>query len=116
MEENVIYIYEVFELNRVLHLLLNQQKSYSIQTAFKLHSLIKWLDGTEEFIFDRLHMIFGEEYIDTQNPIYQAVLSSKIPFINCTLTTEELLDTNGEVKLNIEDVSILKKMIDKTES
>ena len=65
--DKIITIYDVFELNRVLHSLLEQQSSYKIQTAFKIHSLIKWLDETEGFIFERMSMIFGTTQIDFEN-------------------------------------------------
>ena len=110
-----ITIYDVFELNRVLHLLISQQNSYKIQTAFKIHSLIKWLDETEKFVFERLNMVFGTDSIDIENPTHKMLLLSQLPFIDTTLTTNELLDTDGEVKLDVNDVGILEKMLSKTE-
>ena len=53
-----VSIFEVFELNRVLHKLLEQQSSYNIQIAFKIHTLIKWLDETEKFIFEQYSSLF----------------------------------------------------------
>lgn len=110
-----ITIYEVFELNRVLHQLILQQKSYKIQTAFKLHTLIKWLDDTEIFIFERLNVIFGKDEIDVENPQYKAFLLSPISFIGTDLTIEDIIETEGSVNINVEDVGILKKIIGKTE-
>ena len=110
-----ISIYEVFELNRVLHLLLEQQSSYNIQTAFKIHSLVKWLDETEGFVFSRISALFGSESIDIENPLHQAFLSSMIPFVETTLTTSDLLDTTNDVKIKVEDVDILEKILGKTE-
>lgn len=116
MNNKSIIIYDVFELNRVLQLLLTQQSSYNIQTSFKIHSLIKWLNETEEFVFDRIRTVFGDSTINIENPLHQALLSSSVPFVETTLTISELLQTEGEVKLNVEDVSILEKMLLKTES
>ena len=112
----VISIFDVFELNRVLHNLIHQQSSYNIQTAFKIHSLIKWLDDTETFIFERMSMMFGTNSIDMENPIHTAFLSSQIPFVETSLTTNDLLNTGGCVKMDVNDVGILEKMLDKTES
>lgn len=109
-----ITIYDVFELNRVLHNILSQQSSYKIQTAFKIHSLIKWLDETEGFIFDRINTISDSTTIDINNPIHTAILSSQIPFVETTLTVNELLETNGEVKIEVNDAIILEKMLGKT--
>lgn len=113
--DKIITIYDVFELNRVLHFLLEQQSSYKIQTAFKIHSLIKWLDETEGFIFERMSMIFGTTQIDFENDALQSFLLSQIPFVKTSLKCCELLDTIGDVKLNVNDVNILEKMLDKTE-
>jgi hypothetical protein len=111
-----VSIFEVFELNRVLHKLLEQQSSYNIQIAFKIHTLIKWLDETEKFIFERLKVVFGEVDIDMNNPLYSAFLSSQIPFVDTSLTVANLLETNDDVKLDIKDVAILEKMLYKTDS
>lgn len=110
-----ITIYEVFELNRILHSLLNQQSSYKIQTAFKIHSLIKWLDDTETFLFERMKMLFKEDETNVDNPLYVAFLHSQIPFIKIDLKVDDLLSTNGDVKLDVNDVEVLNKMLYKTE-
>lgn len=111
-----ISIFEVFELNRVLHKLLEQQSSYNIQIAFKIHTLIKWLDETETFIFERLKAVFGEVEIDMNNPLYAAFLSSQIPFVDTSLTVADLLETNDDVVVDVKDVDILEKMLYKTDS
>ena len=105
-----VSIFEVFELNRVLHKLLEQQSSYNIQIAFKIHTLIKW------FIFERLKAVFGEVDIDMNNPLYAAFLSSQIPFVDTSLTVDNLLETNSDVKVDIKDVVILEKMLCKTDN
>lgn len=115
MECKVISLFDVFELNRVLHKLLGQQSSYNIQTAFKIYNLIKWLDETEGFVFERINNVFGNDTIDLENPIHQALLSSQVPFCQTTLCVEELLKTDGEVKIEVTDVEILEKMLGKTE-
>lgn len=110
-----ITIYEVFELNRILHSLLSQQSSYNIQTAFKIHSLVKWLDETEEFLFDRMNMLFNEDETEVKNPLYVAFLNSQIPFVKTDLKVNDLLNTDGNVNLNIKDVEVLNKMLCETE-
>lgn len=115
MNNRNITIYDVFELNRVMRILLSQQSSYNIQTSFKIHSLIKWLNETEGFVFDRIHTVFDDDTIDIENPLHQALFSSTVPFVETTLTTSELLQTDDEVKLDVNDVEILEKMLDKTE-
>lgn len=107
----LITIYEVFELNRVLHSLLEQQSSYNIKTAFKIHTLLKWLDDTEKFIFERMNALS----IDLEDETQKAFLLTQIPFVETTLKCSDLLDTIGEVKLDVNDVEILEKMLDKTE-
>lgn len=111
-----ITIYEVFELNRILHTLIKQQASYNIQIAFKLHSLIKWLNETEKFIFERMNIVFEEDTMNTENPLYVAFLSSQIPMVETKLTVNDLLNTDGDVKLEIKDVEVLNKILGKTES
>lgn len=111
-----ITIYEIFELNRVLHSLISQQSSYTIQTAFKIHTLIKWLDETEQFIIERMHIVFGTDVIDSDNPLYLAFLSSQIPFTDSSLTIKELLETTDDVKISVNDVEILEKIFDKAEN
>jgi hypothetical protein len=111
-----ITIYDVFELNRILHSLLAQQSSYKIQTAFKLHSLIKWLDETEEFVLERMKMMFDEESMNADNPLYVAFLSSQLPFVQTKLNVDDLLTTEGDVKLDVKDVEVLNKMLNKAES
>jgi hypothetical protein len=110
-----ITIYEVFELNRILHSLLEQQSSYNIQTAFKIHSLVKWLDETEKFLFNRMNMLFNEDETDVKNPLYVAFLNSQIPFVKTDLKVNDLLNTDGNVNLDIKDVEVLNKMLCKTE-
>lgn len=110
-----ITIYEVFELNRILHSLLEQQSSYNIQTAFKIHSLVKWLDETEEFLFNRMNMLFNEDETEVKNPLYVAFLNSQIPFVKTDLKVNDLLNTDGNVNLNIKDVEVLNKMLCETE-
>ena len=110
-----ITIYDAFVLNKVLHKLLEQQSSYNIQAAFKIYKLIKWLDETETFILERMHLMFGTTSIDTSNEIQTAFLSSKIPFTDTNLSMEELLITEGNVKLKVSDIEILDKMLKKTE-
>lgn len=111
-----ITIYDVFELSRIMHSLLTQQSSYKIQTAFKLHSLIKWLDETEEFILKRMKMMFNEDSMNTNNPLYVAFLSSQLPFVQTDLNADDLLTTEGDVKLDVKDVEVLNKMLSKAES
>lgn len=110
-----ISVYEVFELNKVLHSLIAQQSSYDIRTAFKIHSLIKWLDDTEGFIFDRMNEVFGTSTIDIENPLHMALLSSEIPFINTDLTVNDLINSDGNIKLDVNSVGILDKLLGKTE-
>lgn len=110
-----ITIYDAFSLNRVLHNLMEQQKSYKIQTAFKIHSLIKWLDETERFIFERMNVVLGTTDIDNNNHMQMAFLSSKIPFTETTLTLDELMSTDGDVNLSVGDIEILDKMLCKSE-
>lgn len=110
-----ITIYEAFDLNRVLHSLLSQQSSYNIQISFKIYSLIKWLDDVESFVFGRIRTVTNCESIDIDNPIHNAILSSPIEFVGTSLTISDLLNTEGDVKLNVNDVEILEKMIGKTE-
>lgn len=110
-----ITIYDAFVLNKVLHKLIEQQSSYNIQTAFKIYNLIKWLDETERFVFERMNLIFGTTSIDASNSMQAAFLSSMIPFTETNLTIDELLKTDGEVKLEVNDIEILDKMLKKTE-
>lgn len=110
-----ITIYEVFELNRILHSLLEQQSSYNIQIAFKIHSLVKWLNETEEFLFNRMNMLFNEGETDVKNPFYTAFLNSQIPFVKTDLKVNDLLNTDGNVNLDIKDVEVLNKMLCETE-
>lgn len=110
-----ITIYEVFELNRILHSLLEQQSSYNIQIAFKIHSLVKWLNETEEFLFNRMNMLFNEGETDVKNPLYTAFLKSQIPFVKTDLKVNDLLNTDGNVNLDIKDVEVLNKMLCETE-
>lgn len=107
----LITIYEVFELNRILHSILEQQSSYNIKTAFKIHTLIKWLDDTEKFIFERMNAMS----IDLKDETQKAFLLTQIPFIDTKLKCSDLLDTTGVVKLDVNDVEMLEKMLDKTE-
>lgn len=116
MDTKVITIYEVFELNRILRNILDQQSSYNIQTAFKIHSLIKWLDETERFSLERMKLIFGDTPIDVENDEHKAFLSSLLPFVSTTLSIEDLLNTEGNIEIEVDDVEILEKLLSKTES
>lgn len=107
-------IYDAFELNRILHKLFSQQSVYEIKTAFKIHSLIKWLNDVETFVFERICAIFGKtQIIDWNDSMYEPILMSKIKFIRTDLTIEELLQTNGKALIDVKDVDILEKFINK---
>ena len=110
-----ISVYEVFELNKALHSLLAQQSSYDIKTAFKIYSLIKWLDDTEGFIFDRMNEVLGTSTIDVKNPLHTALLASEIPFVDTTLTTDELINAGGNIKMDVNSIGVLDKLLNKTE-
>lgn len=111
-----ITIYEVFELNRVLHSLIKQQKSYDIKIAFKIHELVKWLDDTERFLIERMHLIFGDDInINDNNEAYQAFLISQLPLTETDLKLIDLLNSEEIVKIDVGDVGILEKFLSKTE-
>lgn len=111
-----ITIFEVFELNKILHSLSEQQLSYDIKIAFKIHKLIKWLDETETFIFERMRLMFSEDTMNGDNPLYVAFLSAKIPLVETTLTINELITPNEGVSIGIKEMELLGKILGKTES
>lgn len=108
-----ITISEVFELNRVLHLLMEQQKSYEINIAYEIYKLVKWLDDTEKFFFERFGDLFTRSDTSVLN---NAIMSSQVPFVGTKLKLNNLIEPNGNVKLSPNDFVILEKMLSKTES
>lgn len=110
-----ISIYDVFELNRVLHVILRQQSSYNIKTAYSIYKLTKWLDETEDFLIARMKSVLGTETIDPENQIHAAFLLTVIPMFETDLTIEMILGAEGNVSVDVGDIAILEKILPKTQ-
>ena len=105
-----IVFYDVFELNRVLHILMEQQLSYNVGIAYKIYKLIEWLDSTELFVMGRIKMATGDSDIDLTDDVSTAILSMQIPFDTLGLRVEDIINPTENVMVQIADIDVIERI------
>ena len=108
-----ITLADVFELNRVLHILFEQELKYDIKTAYKLYKLINELDDIERFFFERIQSLTVNGNSENDNTIKMSLLMSKVMVSEISLTLDELMSSDDVVNISSNDIIILDKILNK---
>ncbi len=112
-----IKIYEVFNCNRTLNKMFEQQKTFPISLGFKLFKLMKVFDEVEEYVFKIMEMTFKdfrfEQMSEDEKMFYNKVLSSEIELKYEKINTS-YFENNEDLMLTIEDISNLSIILSET--
>ena len=103
-------IYEIFNCNKTLNKMFEQQNTFPISIGFKLFKIMKMFDEVEEYVFNIMEMTFEnfkfEHMNDEEKRFYNAVLSSEIELEYDKINTS-YFENNEDLMLTIEDISNL---------
>lgn len=109
--EQTIKIKDAFKLNSVIYKIIKQQVNISASNAFSLYKLHKNLNEIENFVFERISLIYGDNFdfynmSDEQKVVYDAVMNSDITLDVPNINVDELTN-NDKLQMKIEDFEIL---------
>ena len=103
-------IYEIFNCNKTLNKMFEQQNTFPISIGFKLFKIMKMFDEVEEYVFNIMEMTFEdfkfEQMNEQENIFYNTVLNSEIELEYERINTSYFED-NADLMLTIEDISNL---------
>ncbi len=103
-------IYEIFNCNKTLNKMFEQQNTFPISIGFKLFKIMKMFDEVEEYVFNIMEMTFEnfkfEQMNEEENIFYNTVLNSEIELEYERINTSYFED-NMDLMLTIEDISNL---------
>ena len=103
-------IYEIFNCNKTLNKMFEQQNTFPISIGFKLFKIMKMFDEVEEYVFNIMEMTFEdfkfEQMNEQENVFYNTVLNSEIELEYERINTLYFED-NADLMLTIEDISNL---------
>ena len=103
-------IYEIFNCNKTLNKMFEQQNTFPISIGFKLFKIMKMFDEVEEYVFNIMEMTFEnfkfEQMNEEENIFYNTVLNSEIELEYERINTSYFED-NTDLMLTIEDISNL---------
>lgn len=104
-----------FNLSKTIDKIIAQQINLPANIAFALYKLYKQLTEMEEFVFQRLNMICGENVdfnnmTENQKILYSSVFDSEI-----TIDVEDNIDIekvvkNNKINLTIQDIDNLNNI------
>ena len=107
-------IYEIFNCNKTLNKMFEQQNTFPISIGFKLFKIMKRFDEVEEYVFKRMGMTFEdfkfEQMTLEENIFYNTVLSSEIE-LEYERINASYFENNEDLMLTIEDISNLSIII-----
>lgn len=113
-----LQIYEVFDCNRTLYKMLEQQKTFPISLGFKLFKLMKVFDEVEEYVFNTMETTFKDFKFENMNEeekmFYNTILSSEIELDYEKINTS-YFENNEDLMLTIEDIGNLSIILSKKE-
>ena len=112
-----IKIYEVFNCNRTLYKMFEQQKIFPISLGFKLFKLMKVFDEVEEYVFNTMEILFKDFKFEKMNEeekmFYNTILSSEIE-LDYEKINAAYFENNEDLMLTIEDISNLSIILSET--
>lgn len=104
-----------FNLNKTIDKIIKQQVDIPANIAFALYKLHRQLTEMEEFVFQRLSMVCGDDIdfnnmTENQKILYSSVFDSQI-----NIELEDGIDIdkiikNNKINLSIQDVEILNNI------
>ena len=107
-------IYEIFNCNKTLNKMFEQQNTFPISIGFKLFKIMKMFDEVEEYVFKIMEMTFEDFKFEQmnleENIFYNTVLSSEIELEYERINTS-YFENNEDLMLTIEDISNLSIII-----
>ena len=110
-------IYEIFNCNKTLNKMFEQQNTFSISIGFKLFKIMKIFDEVEEYVFNIMEMTFKdfkfEHMNDEEKRFYDTILSSEIELKYDKINTS-YFENNEDLMLTIEDISNLSIILSET--
>ena len=103
-------IYEIFNCNKTLNKMFEQQNTFPISIGFKLFKIMKMFDEVEEYVFKIMEMTFEDFKFEQmnleENIFYNTVLSSEIE-LEYERINASYFENNEDLMLTIEDISNL---------
>ena len=110
-------IYEIFNCNKTLNKMFEQQNTFPISIGFKLFKIMKMFDEVEEYVFNIMEITFKdfkfEQMNDEEKRFYNAVLSSEIE-LEYDKINMSYFENNEDLMLTIEDISNLSIILSET--
>ncbi len=107
-------IYEIFNCNKTLNKMFEQQNTFPISIGFKLFKIMKMFDEVEEYVFKIMEMTFEDFKFEQmnleENIFYNTVLSSEIE-LEYERINASYFENNEDLMLTIEDISNLSIII-----
>ena len=107
-------IYEIFNCNKTLNKMIEQQNTFPISIGFKLFKIMKMFDEVEEYVFKIMEMTFEDFKFEQmnleENIFYNTVLSSEIE-LEYERINASYFENNEDLMLTIEDISNLSIII-----
>ena len=110
-------IYEIFNCNKTLIKMFEQQNTFPISISFKLFKIMKIFDEVEEYVFNLMEITFKdfkfEDMNDEEKRFYNTILSSEIELKYDKINTS-YFENNEDLMLTIEDISNLSIILSET--
>ena len=110
-------IYEIFNCNKTLNKMFEQQNTFPISIGFKLFKIMKMFDEVEEYVFNIMEITFKdfkfEHMNDEEKRFYDTILSSEIELKYDKINTS-YFENNEDLMLTIEDISNLSIILSET--
>ena len=107
-------IYEIFNCNKTLNKMFEQQNTFPISIGFKLFKIMKMFDEVEEYVFKIMEMTFEDFKFEQmnleENIFYNTVLSSEIE-LEYERINASYFENNEDLMLTSEDISNLSIII-----
>lgn len=106
-----------FNLSKTIDKIIAQQINLPANIAFALYKLYKQLTEMEEFVFQRLNMICGENVdfnnmTENQKILYSSVFDSEITIdLEDNINIEKVVK-NSKINLTIQDIDNLNNIFD----
>ncbi len=106
-----------FNLSKTIDKVIAQQINLPANIAFALYKLYKQLIEMEEFVFQRLNMICGENVnfnnmTENQKILYSSVFDSEITIdVEDNINIEKVVK-NNKINLTIQDIDNLNNIFD----
>lgn len=107
---DILQIRDVFNCNRIIFKLTEQQSQFPIDVGFRLFKISKIFDEVEEFVFNLMNITFNdfqfEEMTDEQKMFFEKVMTQQIE-LEYDKIPLSVFENNDKLKLTIEEIGYL---------